>query len=99
MVEVEVMPSALQGIKSIVDYVHTKSAQNAEKLYKEFKEKDILVATICRARRGGKGSNKRTTAGGKALSLPDYLLLRRQQGSSVDSLSQRTVVGEQSTPR
>lgn len=39
MVEVEIMPSALQDIKSIVDYVHKQSVQNAEKLYNELKEK------------------------------------------------------------
>lgn len=33
------MPSALEDIKNIIDYVHTQSVQNAEKLYKEIKEK------------------------------------------------------------
>ena|SRR5579875_1228468 len=35
MVEVKVTQSALQDIKSIVDYVYSHSVQNAEKLYKE----------------------------------------------------------------
>lgn len=39
MVEVEVMPSALQDITNIIGYVHTQSVQNAEKLYQEIKEK------------------------------------------------------------
>lgn len=39
MVEVEVMPSALKDITSIIEYVHTRSVQNAEKLYKKIKEK------------------------------------------------------------
>jgi len=39
MVEVEIMPSALQDIKGIVSYVRMQSLQNAEKLYEELKEK------------------------------------------------------------
>ena len=39
MVEVEVMPSALQDIKDIISYVRKQSFQNAEKLYGELKEK------------------------------------------------------------
>jgi plasmid stabilization system protein ParE len=39
MVEVEVMPSALEDIKSIIDYVYKQSVQNAEKLYGEIREK------------------------------------------------------------
>jgi plasmid stabilization system protein ParE len=39
MVEVEVMPSALQDITNIIDHVHARSVQNAEKLYNELKEK------------------------------------------------------------
>ncbi|NTS39920.1 type II toxin-antitoxin system RelE/ParE family toxin [Flavisolibacter sp. BT320] len=33
------MPSALQDIKNILDYVRRQSVQNAEKLTSEFKER------------------------------------------------------------
>ena len=39
MVEVIVMPSAIQDIKSIIKYVHKQSVQNAEKLQLEMTEK------------------------------------------------------------
>ncbi len=39
MVEVEVMPSAQQDIKNIIEYVYRQSVQNAEKLYVEISEK------------------------------------------------------------
>jgi toxin ParE1/3/4 len=39
MVEVVVMPSALQDIKAIIKCVHTQSVQNAEKFYTEINEK------------------------------------------------------------
>lgn len=39
MVAVEIMPSALQDIKNILDYVRRQSVQNAEKLTSEFRER------------------------------------------------------------
>jgi toxin ParE1/3/4 len=35
MVEIEIMPSARQDIRDIIDYVFNRSVQNAEKLYSE----------------------------------------------------------------
>ncbi len=39
MVEVTIMPTAVQDIKRIVKYVHKKSVQNAEKFYDEINQK------------------------------------------------------------